>query len=126
MFPLSEEGALWFTIALFAVTGALYAARGFWHFLQAAIFTAVLCSNVYWQWTPNPFLAALMGAGAALGITASLNWLTQTVASLRGHHRPPQPEAELDRAAQGREQSYSPAPGRGRKAPAPRLPGRSG
>ena len=35
------------------------------YLLQGIIFCAVVGSNIHWQWTPNPYLAAGIGAGLA-------------------------------------------------------------
>ena len=35
------------------------------YLLQGIIFCAVVGSNIHWQWTPNPYLAAGIGAGSA-------------------------------------------------------------
>jgi hypothetical protein len=39
---------------------------------QALIVGAVLCANVYWQITPNSYLAALIGIGMAAAFTAAV------------------------------------------------------
>jgi hypothetical protein len=36
----------------------------FWIF-QGLIIFAVIASNIAWQWTPNPYLAGLIGVGVA-------------------------------------------------------------
>jgi hypothetical protein len=36
-----------------------------WRCFQGAVFAAVGCSNIHWQWTPNPYLACLVGGFAA-------------------------------------------------------------
>jgi hypothetical protein len=45
-----------------------------WRCFQAFIVGLVMCSNIRWHWTPNPYLAGLIGGFAAylatLGITA--------------------------------------------------------
>jgi hypothetical protein len=46
-----------------------------WFILQASIIFAVISSNIAWQWTPNGYLAALIGAGLAFGATMALNRL---------------------------------------------------
>ena len=37
--------------------------------LQALIVFGVLCANIYWQWTPNGLLAAILGLLAAYILT---------------------------------------------------------
>jgi len=36
-----------------------------WKLLQLSIMAAVMCGNIYYQWTPNPYAAGILGAGAA-------------------------------------------------------------
>jgi hypothetical protein len=40
-----------------------------WLILQGAIIFAVVASNIYWQWTPNQYLAGGLGIGAAYVVT---------------------------------------------------------
>jgi hypothetical protein len=35
-----------------------------WFLLQSSIIFAVCASNIRWHWTPNGYLAGLMGVGA--------------------------------------------------------------
>jgi hypothetical protein len=37
--------------------------------LQISIIFAVTASNIRWHWTPKPYLASLIGAGLAFGLT---------------------------------------------------------
>src|SRR6185312_3671639 len=46
-----------------------------WKFFQLAIMAAVMCGNIYYQWTPNPYLVGLLGLGAAYIVTVLLVWL---------------------------------------------------
>ena len=46
-----------------------------WFLLQSLIIFAVMSSNIYWQWTPNGYLAGLIGAGAAFFATMGANQL---------------------------------------------------
>jgi hypothetical protein len=39
-----------------------------WFLLQSSVVFAVVASNIRWQWTPNPYLAGLMGVGLAYGL----------------------------------------------------------
>lgn len=43
-----------------------------WYLFQGWIIFAVIASNIHWQWTPNGYLAALIAAGLAYGLTALL------------------------------------------------------
>jgi hypothetical protein len=40
-----------------------------WYALQGGIITAVAVSNIYWHWTPNPYLVGTAGWLAALIVT---------------------------------------------------------
>ena len=42
---------------------------------QSSIIFAVMASNIHWQWTPNGYLAGLIGVGLAYGLTRLLNVL---------------------------------------------------
>lgn len=46
-----------------------------WFLLQSLIIFAVMSSNIYWQWTPNSYLAGLIAVGAAFVATVSANRL---------------------------------------------------
>lgn len=46
-----------------------------WRFFQAAIVTFILCLNVYFKWTPNPYAIGLLAGLFALGVTWSLSKL---------------------------------------------------
>lgn len=46
-----------------------------WFLLQSLIVFAVLASNVYWHWTPNGYLAAVLAGVAALVVTGCINEL---------------------------------------------------
>lgn len=43
--------------------------------LQSSIIFAVVASNIRWHWTPNGYLAGLIGVGLAYGATALLSAL---------------------------------------------------
>jgi hypothetical protein len=43
-----------------------------WYLLQSLIIFAVVASNIRWHWTPNGYLAGLIGVGLAYGLTAAL------------------------------------------------------
>jgi hypothetical protein len=36
-----------------------------WFILQSSIIFAVIASNLFWHWTPNGYLAGLIGVGLA-------------------------------------------------------------
>ncbi len=42
------------------------------HFIQAVIIGGVMCANVYWQITPNGYLAGLFGILLAAVFTAAV------------------------------------------------------
>jgi len=46
-----------------------------WYLLQGSIMFLVISSNIYWQWTPNGFLAAAIAGGAAFLVTEIINEL---------------------------------------------------
>ena len=61
-----------------------------WHILQAIIIFAVVASNLYWEWTPNGHLAALIGIGLSFAVTAGLTELAKWWRrSARVPYRPP-------------------------------------
>lgn len=37
----------------------------------------VMASNVYWEWTPNKYLAGLIAVGAAYGATQLVTWCSE-------------------------------------------------
>jgi hypothetical protein len=40
-----------------------------WFLLQSSIIFAVVASNIHWHWTPNGYLAAMIGIGLAWLVT---------------------------------------------------------
>ena len=46
-----------------------------WFLIQGSVVFAVVASNIHWQWTPNPYLASLIGVGLALLVTVTANGL---------------------------------------------------
>jgi hypothetical protein len=44
-----------------------------WFLLQSSIIFAVVASNIRWQWTPNGYLASLIGIGLAWSLTRLLS-----------------------------------------------------
>jgi hypothetical protein len=51
---------------------------------QGVIIFAVVSSNIHWNWTPNGYLASLIGIGAAFVATISINGATGLLRRLRG------------------------------------------
>jgi asparagine N-glycosylation enzyme membrane subunit Stt3 len=43
-----------------------------WRIFQAAVVAAVLFSNIHWHWTPNGYLASIIGIFAAFLATVVL------------------------------------------------------
>jgi hypothetical protein len=43
--------------------------------LQASVIFAVCASNIHWHWTPNGYLASMLGGIAALLATVAVNGL---------------------------------------------------
>ena len=59
-----------------------------WKLFQLAIFIAVVGSNIEYQWTPNPYLAAICGGLAAYLATVTLTGLFWCLSALRkGYQR---------------------------------------
>jgi hypothetical protein len=48
-----------------------------WYFAQALIIGSIVVSNEYLHWTPNKYLAGMLGVAAAFIITKLLGWLVQ-------------------------------------------------
>jgi len=46
-----------------------------WYLLQGLVIFAVVASNIHWQWTPNGYLATMLGGIAALCVTGITNEL---------------------------------------------------
>ncbi len=46
-----------------------------WFLFQGVIIFVVVASNIRWQWTPNGYLASLIGVGLAYGLTVALDGL---------------------------------------------------
>jgi len=67
---LNEEQAWVFTGCLLIVVLWLLWSQSRWHLLQGVIFMAVVCSNIYWKWTDNTYVAALIGAVCAYIVSA--------------------------------------------------------
>jgi hypothetical protein len=44
-----------------------------WFIFQSLIIFAVVASNIHWHWTPNGYLAGLIGVGLAWGLTRLLS-----------------------------------------------------
>ena len=44
-----------------------------WFLFQGSIIFAIVSSNIRWKWTPNPYVAGLMGVVAAYVATALLS-----------------------------------------------------
>jgi hypothetical protein len=44
-----------------------------WFLFQGLIVFAVVASNIHWQWTPNMYLATVIGGVAALLATVGLS-----------------------------------------------------
>ena len=44
-----------------------------WHFFQGLIIFAVVASNIHWQWTPNGYLASVIGVAFAWLFTQICN-----------------------------------------------------
>ena len=51
-----------------------------WYVLQSSIMFAVIASNQTWHWTPNGYLAAIIGISAAFVATGLLMRLKDVLA----------------------------------------------
>jgi hypothetical protein len=60
-----------------------------WFLIQSAIMFAVLASNIQYHWTPNGYLASMLGGIAALLATVAINGLRTTIARWRLAERRP-------------------------------------
>ena len=54
-----------------------------WQIFQLAVFAAVVGSNIQWNWTPNMYLASLMGGAAAFVLTAAISWFMDFLTRLK-------------------------------------------
>lgn len=73
---------------------------------QTLIFVAVLFSNIHWQWTPNGYVASLIGFGVKFFVTYALVLLKEALQWLFGRGKcraaparrpPPLPTARASR-----------------------------
>lgn len=46
-----------------------------WLLFQLLVMFAVLSANIYWELTPNGYLASGIALGVAFGLTWLINWL---------------------------------------------------
>jgi len=58
-----------------------------WKLMQAGVFMAVMATNIEFQWTPNPTLAAFAGVIAALWATLAVMGVQNLVARIRDARR---------------------------------------
>ncbi|MGK7056891.1 hypothetical protein AB4853_10455 [Bradyrhizobium sp. 1050_B9_N1_2] len=54
-----------------------------WYLFQGLIVFGVVASNIHWHWTPNGYLASVIGAGLALIATLLVN----DIAALRARKK---------------------------------------
>jgi hypothetical protein len=52
-----------------------------WYVLQCLVMFAVLASNIYFHWTPNGYLAALIAVGTAWAVTWALGFVLSAARS---------------------------------------------
>jgi hypothetical protein len=55
-----------------------------WLIFQSLVIFAVVASNIHWHWTPNGYLAGILGWIAALLVTVGLNGLGDLLRRHRG------------------------------------------
>lgn len=62
-----------------------------WFLFQSLIVFAVVASNIHWQWTPNAYLAGVLGFIAALlatvGLTNLFAWARKQTSDRSGQER---------------------------------------
>lgn len=58
-------------------------------FMQLVVAGLVLSANVYWELTPNPYVAAGMAIGACLAVTACIVKIQDLLCILRDPQRFP-------------------------------------
>ena len=46
-----------------------------WFLFQGLIVFAVICANIYWEFTPNPYIPIGFGVGLGFILSAGLSWL---------------------------------------------------
>lgn len=54
-----------------------------WMIFQCLVVFAVIASNIHYQWTPNAYLASLLGVAAAFALTAIIG---SVLLRLRARH----------------------------------------
>ena len=59
-----------------------------WKLFQLSIMAAVMCANIYYQWTPNPYVVGLLGLGAAFIAT----WILVGLGTLIRGRSPERPD----------------------------------
>lgn len=57
-----------------------------WMMLQGLIIFAVISSNIHWNWTPNGYLASLIGICVAFVATVLISGTTDLLRRLRAKH----------------------------------------
>jgi hypothetical protein len=67
-----------------------------WKLFQLSIMAAVMCGNIYYQWTPNPYVVGLLGFGAAFVATWFLVGLSSLIRG-RSPERPNYPPSHHKR-----------------------------
>lgn len=63
-----------------------------WKLFQLSVMAAVMCGNIYYEWTPNPYLVGILGIGAAFIATWLLTALfgrrrSKLVDEATSHHK---------------------------------------
>lgn len=76
---------------------------------QMLVFTAVLFSNVHWQWTPNGYLASLIGGGVTYVATLAVVWISDGLRRLRLQRAKMRPAVGRRGQQRLRQRGYAPA-----------------
>jgi uncharacterized membrane protein YgaE (UPF0421/DUF939 family) len=69
---LNEQSSWMLLAALCAFSIYIWSKTSLWHAVQGSIFMVVIFSNVTLHWTPNNYLAAMIGIAVAFMVTKLL------------------------------------------------------
>jgi len=67
-----------------------------WFLIQSSTIFAVCAANIYWQITPNGYVAAALGAGLAYILTDAVNDLSGKLLARREKRRAQSRERNID------------------------------
>jgi hypothetical protein len=84
---LTEDQAFWFTVGLFALAALIWVRQSWIYFTQMSLFSLVLCGNIYWKLTPNPYLAVMLAMFVSVALTAFIFASFRSLSSYRSRKR---------------------------------------